>query len=57
MLSINDTQDPQLDEAVWQAWVKNNAAMDKFRFARHMKVIGVLALLLAVGALLYRFTG
>jgi len=52
-----NTQNSQIDEAVWQAWLNKNAAQDKFRFARRLKVMVVVALVLSVGALLWRFTG
>jgi hypothetical protein len=32
--------DPQLDEAVWNAWVKKNETQDKIRFARRKKDVG-----------------
>ena len=48
---------PQIDEAIWQAWVENNKAKDKFRFARRLRVIALVMALLAVSALLWRFTG
>jgi len=45
---------PQLDERIWQAWIKKNAAQDKFRFARRVRVIGLLSALLALSAVLWR---
>ena len=50
-------RNPQIDEAVWQAWVERGKAQDKFRFARRLKVIALVIVLLAVSALLWRFTG
>ena len=47
----------EIDEALWQAWLKKNEALDKFRLARRLKVMGVAALFLMVSALLWRFTG
>jgi len=47
--------DPQIDEAVWRAWVEKNKAQDKFRFARRLKIMGVVAVFLMVSALLWRF--
>ena len=43
----------KLDEAVWQAWRKKNAAQDKFRSARRVKVVGISALFITAGALLW----
>ena len=50
-------KNPQIDEAVWQAWVDKNKAQDKFRFARRLRVIAFVMVFLAVSALLWRFTG
>jgi hypothetical protein len=48
-------KEPQIDEAVWRAWVEKNKAQDKFRFARRLRVMGVVAVFLTVSALLWRF--
>ena len=48
-------KDPQIDEAVWRAWVEKNKAQDKFRFARRLRVMGGVAVFLALSALLWRF--
>ena len=50
-------KNPQIDEAVWQAWLESNKAQDKFKFARRLKIIALVMVFLAVGALLWRFTG
>ena len=55
MLQADKT--PQIDEAVWQAWVDKNKAQDKFRFTRRLRVIALVMVFLAVSALLWRFTG
>jgi len=46
-------QNPQLDERTWQAWIEKNEARDKVRFALRVKMIGIVALLLALSALLW----
>ena len=43
-------KEPQIDEAVWRAWVEKNKAQDKFRFARRLRVMGVVAVFLTVSA-------
>jgi len=43
---------PELDERVWQAWIKKNEAQDKIRFARRVKVVGLVTAFLLLGALL-----
>ncbi|HYR91928.1 MAG TPA: hypothetical protein VE422_48230 [Terriglobia bacterium] len=53
---IQTANDPQLDERIWQAWLKKNAAQDKFRFERRVKVLKVISVCLALGALLWAFT-
>ena len=50
-------KNPQIDEAVWQAWVVKNEAQDKLRFARRLRVVGLVTVFLTVSALLWRFTG
>jgi hypothetical protein len=45
---------PELDERVWQAWIKKNAAQDKVRFARRVRVLGMLTAFLGLIALLWR---
>jgi hypothetical protein len=47
----------ELDEAVWNAWIKKNKAQDILRFARRLRVIFFVAVPLIVSALLWRFTG
>jgi len=47
------TEVPQLDEGLWQAWLKKNEQRDKIKFARRVKVIAILAGLLGVVALLW----
>ena len=48
-------KDPQIDEVVWRAWVEKYKAQDKFRFARRLRIMGVVAVFLTVSALLWRF--
>jgi hypothetical protein len=47
----------ELDEAVWDAWIKKNKAQDALRFARSLRAIFFVALPLIVSALLWRFKG
>jgi hypothetical protein len=47
-------KDPQIDEDVWRAWVEKNKAQDKFRFARRLRIMGVVAVFLTLSALLWR---
>ena len=49
-------KNPELDERVWQAWLAKNAAQDKVRFARRVKVIGFLAVALVLFGLLWKLT-
>ena len=52
----SNNSDPQLDEAVWNAWVKKNEIKDKIRYARRKKVLGILLVLGVVVLLTWRFT-
>ena len=47
-------QNTQIDERIWQAWIQKNAAQDKVRFARRVKVIGIAMVFVALSALLWR---
>ena len=50
-------ENPQLDERLWRAWKEKNEKRDKVKFARRVKVIGILLVLLAVGALVQGVAG
>ena len=54
---LHTDKNPEIDEAVWQAWVEKNKAQDKIGFARRLKVLGGVAVAFAISALLWRFTG
>ena len=47
----------EIDEAVWQAWLKKNKAQDRLRYERSLKVMAVVAAFVVVGALLWRLIG
>ena len=47
----------ELDEAVWDAWIRKNKAQDTLRSARRLRAIFFVAVPLIVSALLWRFTG
>jgi hypothetical protein len=36
---------PQVDEAVWKAWVEKNEAKDQIRLARRQKILGFAVIL------------
>ena len=51
MPSVPPTEVPQLDEGLWQDWLEKNERRDKIKFARRVKVITILILILGVVAL------
>jgi hypothetical protein len=51
------TQTPEIDDVTWKIWLNKNAAQDKFRAARRLRVLSVVSLVLTVGALLWKFQG
>ena len=54
--AAND-KSPELDERVWQAWInwiKKNAAQDRARFVRCVRVLGIVTAFLGLIALLWR---
>jgi len=53
---LQTATNPELDERVWQAWIKKNEAQDKVRFARRVRVIGLVTAFLALSALLWKLT-
>jgi len=48
---------PQLDEAVWQAWLKKNKAQDQVRYEKRLKALALVAVFLIVSVLLWKFVG
>jgi hypothetical protein len=47
----------ELDEAVWDAWIKKNKAQDTLGFARRLRATFFVVVPLIVAALFWRFTG
>ena len=47
----------QIDEAVWDAWLKKNNALDRFRYERRLRVMTLVAVFAMVSALLWRLVG
>jgi len=45
---------PKLDEAIWQAWVKKNEVRDRLRFERRVRILAVAAGIAGLTALLWR---
>jgi len=52
-----DENSLQIDEAVWQAWLKKNKAQDAFRYERRLRAMALVAVFLTLSALLWRFIG
>jgi hypothetical protein len=51
------TENPQLDERLWRAWIEKNEKRDKVKLVRRVKVIAILLVLLALAALVQRTVG
>ena len=51
------TENPQLDEGLWRAWIEKNEKRDKVKLARRVKVIAILVVLLSLAALIQRVAG
>ena len=51
------TENPQLDERLWRAWIEKNEKRDKVKLVRRVKVIAILLVLLALAALVQRVAG
>jgi len=50
-------KNPEIDEAVWQAWLKKNKAQDRFRYERRLRVLALVAVFVAVSAILWKLIG
>lgn len=47
----------EIDEAIWNAWLEKNKAHDRFRYDRRLRIITLIAVLIMVSRLLWRFVG
>jgi hypothetical protein len=52
---IDKKDEPELDEEVWQAWMRKNEALDRIRYARRVRLLTLIAAIAGVAALLWRF--
>ena len=48
-------KNPQIDEAVWQAWLEKNKIQDRFRYERRLRVMALVAVFVTLLALLWKF--
>jgi hypothetical protein len=55
-LMPQENETPQLDEAVWQAWLEKNKAEEKLGFVRRRRMAGFVMLFLTAGVLIWRLT-
>jgi hypothetical protein len=46
--------DPQLDEEVWQAWMRKNEIRDRVRLARRKKLLALVLMLGVAAIVLWR---
>jgi hypothetical protein len=51
---LQPDKNPQIDEAVWQAWLKKNKIQDRFRYERRLKVMALVAVFVTLLALLWK---
>jgi len=54
---LQPDKNPEIDEAVWQAWQKKNKALDRFRYERRLRIMALVAVFGTLSALLWRFVG
>jgi hypothetical protein len=52
-----NTENPELDERLWRAWIEKNEKRDRMKLARRVKVIGILVALFALGILAQKAAG
>jgi hypothetical protein len=51
------TNDPQLDEEVWQAWARKNEAKDRVRLARRKRLLAIVLILGIAAMILWKIAG
>jgi len=51
------TENPQVDERLWQAWIEKNEKRDKIRFARIVRIVAILVVVVALAALVHQLAG
>jgi len=54
---LQPDKNSQIDEAVWQDWLKKNKIQDRFRYERRLRVMALVAVFVMVSALLWKFVG
>ena len=47
-------ENPQLDEEIWQAWLRKNEVKDRVRLARRKKLLAIVLTLGIVAIVLWR---
>jgi hypothetical protein len=52
---LQPDKDPQIDEAVWHAWLEKNKAQDRFRYERRLRVMALVAVFVTLMTLLWEF--
>jgi hypothetical protein len=53
-LVLQATENPQLDERLWKAWIERNEKRDKVRFLRRVRVTVILASLISLATLVQK---
>jgi hypothetical protein len=50
-------KNPEIDEVVWQAWLKKNKVQERFRYERRLAIVILAAIFVTLTALLWEFLG
>jgi hypothetical protein len=51
------TNDPQLDEEVWKAWVRKNETKDRVQLARRKRLLAIVLILGIAAMILWKTAG
>jgi hypothetical protein len=54
---LQTDRDSQIDEGVWQAWLKKNEVQDRLRYERRLRILALVAVFGTVSVLLWKFVG
>jgi hypothetical protein len=54
---MTNADDPQLDEEVWQEWVRKNEAKDRVQAARRKKLLAIVLILGIAVMILWKIAG
>lgn len=52
---MSDRKDPEIDEGVWELWLKKNELRDRLSYERRLKITVLIAICVVVGTVVAGF--